>query len=133
MRLAERFRVSRPTIYNMLKCARLQELLRVTVPISDSRHYSTVSSAKLNAITNLIRGTRSSGYPKAFLPKRASLFFTGYISGLLWINKEGKFIEIRFVIFLRKIIWRRGSESNRRRRLCRPLHDHSATPPLFSV
>ena len=27
------------------------------------------------------------------------------------------------------IYWRRGSESNRRRRLCRPLHDHSATPP----
>ena len=26
--------------------------------------------------------------------------------------------------------WRRGSESNRRTRLCRPLHDHSATPPL---
>lgn len=26
-------------------------------------------------------------------------------------------------------IWRRRSESNRRRRLCRPLHDHSATPP----
>ena len=25
--------------------------------------------------------------------------------------------------------WRRGSESNRRGRLCRPLHDHSATPP----
>ena len=25
--------------------------------------------------------------------------------------------------------WRRGSESNRRTRLCRPLHDHSATPP----
>src|SRR6267143_863078 len=25
--------------------------------------------------------------------------------------------------------WRRGSESNRRLRLCRPLHDHSATPP----
>src|SRR5882762_3834367 len=25
--------------------------------------------------------------------------------------------------------WRRGSESNRRPRLCRPLHDHSATPP----
>src|SRR4029453_10119754 len=25
--------------------------------------------------------------------------------------------------------WRRRSESNRRRRLCRPLHDHSATPP----
>ncbi len=24
---------------------------------------------------------------------------------------------------------RRGSESNRRPRLCRPLHDHSATPP----
>src|SRR6266571_29116 len=33
----------------------------------------------------------------------------------------------------RKIVpegnWRRGSESNRRPRLCRPLHDHSATPP----
>src|SRR5688572_9010943 len=26
--------------------------------------------------------------------------------------------------------WRRGSESNRRTRLCRPLHDHSATPPV---
>jgi CHASE2 domain len=26
-------------------------------------------------------------------------------------------------------VWRRGSESNRRGRLCRPLHDHSATPP----
>ena len=26
-------------------------------------------------------------------------------------------------------IWRRGSESNRRRRLCRPLHNHFATPP----
>src|SRR5688572_24741750 len=27
------------------------------------------------------------------------------------------------------VAWRRGSESNRRTRLCRPLHDHSATPP----
>ena len=27
--------------------------------------------------------------------------------------------------------WRRGSESNRRPRLCRPLHDHSATSPLW--
>ena len=27
------------------------------------------------------------------------------------------------------VYWRRGSESNRRTRLCRPLHDHSATPP----
>ena len=26
-------------------------------------------------------------------------------------------------------MWRRGSESNRRTRLCRPLHNHSATPP----
>ena len=26
-------------------------------------------------------------------------------------------------------VWRRGSESNRRPRLCRPLHNHSATPP----
>ncbi len=30
---------------------------------------------------------------------------------------------------LRRIIWRRESESNRRTRLCRPLHDHSAIPP----
>src|SRR6187401_1006699 len=29
--------------------------------------------------------------------------------------------------------WRRGSESNRRTRLCRPLHDHSATPPERGV
>ncbi len=35
--------------------------------------------------------------------------------------------RLRFYKLL--IIWRRGSESNRRRRLCRPLHDHSATPP----
>ncbi len=28
------------------------------------------------------------------------------------------------------ILWRRGSESNRRTRLCRPLHNHSATPPF---
>ncbi len=27
-------------------------------------------------------------------------------------------------------IWRPGSESNRRTRLCRPLHDHSATRPV---
>jgi hypothetical protein len=26
-----------------------------------------------------------------------------------------------------RAVWRLGSESNRRRRLCRPLHDHSAT------
>ena len=29
----------------------------------------------------------------------------------------------------RRLTGRRGSESNRRPRLCRPLHDHSATPP----
>ena len=29
--------------------------------------------------------------------------------------------------FLVCFIWRLGSESNRRPRLCRPLHDHSAT------
>ena len=29
--------------------------------------------------------------------------------------------------------WRRGSESNRRPRLCRPLHDHSATPPKIAT
>jgi hypothetical protein len=30
------------------------------------------------------------------------------------------------VLFL---LWRRGSGSNRRKRLCRPLHNHFATPP----
>ena len=30
----------------------------------------------------------------------------------------------------RTTIWRPGSESNRRTRLCRPLHDHSATWPV---
>ncbi len=29
--------------------------------------------------------------------------------------------------------WRPGSESNRRTRLCRPLHDHSATRPVTSL
>src|SRR3989338_1302997 len=28
---------------------------------------------------------------------------------------------------------RLGSESNRRQRLCRPLHDHSATQPSFRI
>ena len=37
-------------------------------------------------------------------------------------------ISLRRIATLREI-WRRRSESNRRRRLCRPLHDHSATPP----
>ena len=31
------------------------------------------------------------------------------------------------------IFWRRGSESNRRTRICSPLHDHSATPPCTST
>ena len=30
----------------------------------------------------------------------------------------------------RTTLWRPGSESNRRTRLCRPLHDHSATWPV---
>jgi hypothetical protein len=29
--------------------------------------------------------------------------------------------------------WRPGSESNRRTRLCRPLHDHSATRPWMAI
>ena len=29
------------------------------------------------------------------------------------------------------IWWRRGPESNRRRRLCKPLHNHFATPPMW--
>src|SRR6476619_6335205 len=31
------------------------------------------------------------------------------------------------------VVWRPGSESNRRTRLCRPLHDHSATWPNFAT
>src|SRR5678809_229905 len=31
--------------------------------------------------------------------------------------------------FTTRANWRRESESNRRPRLCRPLHDHSAIPP----
>ena len=34
-------------------------------------------------------------------------------------------LNIRFY----KIFWRRSPESNRGTRLCRPLHNHSATPP----
>ncbi len=30
-------------------------------------------------------------------------------------------------------IWRRGSGSNRRKRLCRPLHNHFATPPRVHI
>ncbi len=35
----------------------------------------------------------------------------------------------QFKTFCHCQYWRRGSESNRRRRLCRPLHNHFATPP----
>ena len=38
-------------------------------------------------------------------------------------------IEEKALVWAVSLIWRLGSESNRRRRLCRPLHDHSATPP----
>ncbi|CBJ10926.1 hypothetical protein LLO_0591 [Legionella longbeachae NSW150] len=31
------------------------------------------------------------------------------------------------------ILWRLRPESNRRTRLCRPLHDHSATQPHFDT
>ena len=31
------------------------------------------------------------------------------------------------------LCWRRGSESNRRTRICSPLHDHSATPPCHAI
>ena len=34
-----------------------------------------------------------------------------------------------FVWSQEKVRWRLGSESNRRKRCCRPLHDHSATQP----
>lgn len=37
--------------------------------------------------------------------------------------------EARLICYNYLELWRRGSESNRRTRLCRPLHDHSATPP----
>ena len=52
---------------------------------------------------------------------------------------EWRFIaRIRYKTTLRfwdnwLIFWRRGSESNRRPRLCRPLHDHSATPPFEAI
>ena len=32
-----------------------------------------------------------------------------------------------------KKLWRLGSESNRRPRLCRPLHNHSATQPYVGA
>lgn len=57
-------------------------------------------------------------------------------SRTIWILTEGISLKIRDFLKLVgcsglvwRIKWRRGSESNRRRRLCRPLHDHSATPP----
>ena len=45
---------------------------------------------------------------------------------IAWPSRNGDGI-------LRACDWRRGSESNRRTRLCRPLHDHSATPPERGV
>src|SRR5262249_15781109 len=45
----------------------------------------------------------------------------------LWAMKHRR-LAGRQSIFIERY-WRRGAESNRRRRLCRPLHDHSATPP----
>ena len=37
---------------------------------------------------------------------------------------------VSIIASLRPKIWRLRAESNRRTRLCRPLHDHSATQPL---
>src|SRR3569832_1489001 len=37
------------------------------------------------------------------------------------------------VLVLQGSIWRRGSGSNRRKRLCRPLHNHFATPPRVRI
>ncbi len=34
------------------------------------------------------------------------------------------------MVFSLQLQWRLGSESNRRPRLCRPLHNHSATQPM---
>ena len=36
------------------------------------------------------------------------------------------------LIKIRALVWRPGSELNRRTRLCRPLHNHSATRPVYS-
>src|SRR5690606_29805303 len=49
--------------------------------------------------------------------------------------RKARRIERPQVLTLRFSDWRPGSESNRRTRLCRPLHDHSATRPvtLFGV
>jgi hypothetical protein len=42
VQLAKHFHVSRPTIYDVLKRARLQDLSRATVPTNGSRRCSTV-------------------------------------------------------------------------------------------
>ena len=39
--------------------------------------------------------------------------------------------ESFFKLVIIQYEWRRGAESNRCTRLCRPLHNHSATPPLL--
>ncbi len=61
--LAERFRVNRSTIYDVLKCARLQEFTPRAVRINGSRRCGTVSNAKLIAITKLIRVGRFISIP----------------------------------------------------------------------
>jgi hypothetical protein len=56
----------------------------------------------------------------------AQCYHRGILSPLrLPISPPGQLINV----FLTLSIWRLGPELNRRTRLCRPLHDHSATQP----
>ena len=69
------------------------------------------------------------GLEPAWLAPRdfKSLVYTNFTTRPLRCSNPGPGLA---AIWQTPQVWRRGSESNRRTRLCRPLHDHSATPPL---
>ena len=60
---------------------------------------------------------------------------------LVFVLVQGKWIitcvsafhKLYFLNNYIKINWRLRSESNRRRRICSPLHDHSATQPKDEI
>jgi hypothetical protein len=58
----------------------------------------------------------------------AYVFASSLILTLNFYNQESAPKEYRSNIF-QKYLWRLRPESNRRTRLCRPLHNHSATQP----
>ena len=75
-----------------------------------------------------ILGTRKM-VPRAGIEPARDVKSRGILSPLRLPVSPSRHIANRHHLF----VWRRRSESNRRTRLCRPLHNHSATPPLLNA